>query len=664
MKRILLCVAILFSLLPAGKIPLFAQERGMIQKTRMEKLSALLKMMSRQQYEEAAEECKSLIKEDPEFSVPYSKLVTIGSRAGRLDEIERYFEALSATNPRALYSLGRISQERKDLQRAAERQIECLKAVPEFLPAAAALAQVSSDLKQASSAEQFFHSHPDSAASAFGMGRLFLLQGKLDSAMQSMELALRLNPALLEAKQEKIAIYIGQGKSREALELFDDLLSMISRDADPERRFHLLQAKSGMKYDPRQTVADMTEALQLSNEFGLKLSVSEASYLSQIGIAYWRINDFSKALSFLHQALELSSAGNRGFQSRILGNIGLVYADLRELSKAAKYYNQAIDAARAMKPPDQSSLTNFLINLSNITAEIGPREQARALLEEAGNLLGSSRDAGMNYRLQAGWATYYARIGKYSESLKYIEDALQIARDLKDPAKQGHMILLMANCRLGLGDGKAALLAYADALSIGVETRIPEILWKAEYGLGRALQEQQPEEALKHYRQAIDVLENARGRQISAEDRTGFLENKTDVYGNAIRLLIALHRRNPASNYNAEAFHLSERARARALLDSMGETVVRLEHVMDEDLQLQLRKIQHRLAQAEEQLTRAAGERTVAEEVLQQRQAELLQVVEEYQAWKRQLRLRNPRLAELTLPEPLRLAQVQSLLRN
>jgi tetratricopeptide (TPR) repeat protein len=663
MNTVLPCIAIMSALMIFEAPILFAQETGALPQDPSARNRAILKLISREQYQQAADECRALIESHPDFSNPYSKLVIIAGKSGQLDQTERYFERLSENNPRAFYALGLIHSERKEYQAAIDYQIKCLNALPGFLPAAEALARAVMALKRPGDAENFFRSKPAEAVFAFGLGLLHRLQGKHDLALDMIERALQLNPQLIEAKLEKVAIHFSLGRRTGALEGCEELLRVVNEDEDPERRYSLLEYKAYISYvgpNHSQTIADWTEALRLARKYEWKSF--EARSLSAIGTTYWKMNYFSQALSNYQQALEVARAGDRRSLSRHLGNIGLIYEGLRNLAKAAEFYQQAIDTARIANPPDNDSLANFLINLSNISPEIGRAEQARTLLEEASRILGSSRESSMAYRLQGGWASYYEHIRNYSESLRFNQAALQIAR--YDLIKQGACLYRIGDSYLNLKENTAAITAYQQALDIGRKVQKHSIIWRAEAGLAHASQQDRPEQALLHFRQAIEAIENIRGQQNSPEEKTGFFQNKTEVYQHTVLLLTFLHRRDPSKGYDAEAFHLAERARARALLDSLGETAARLEQSLDKSLLDRQQQIQQRLSQIEAQLLKAAGDKTTPPDTLRKLEADLLQAVNEYSDWRQQVRLRDPRIADLTLPEPFTLQEVQEALRN
>jgi len=642
---------------------LFAQDTGALPQDPSARNRAILKLISREQYQQAADECRALIESHPDFSNPYSKLVIIAGKSGQIAQTERYFERLSENNPRAFYSLGLIQSERGEYQTAIDYQIKCLNALPGFSPAAEALARAVVALKRPGDAEKFFRSKPAEAVFAFGLGRLYRLQGKHDLALDMMERALQLNPQLIEAKLEKVDIHFSLGRRKEALASCEELLRVVNEDEDPERRYSLLEIKAYISYgrpNHSQTIADWNEALRLAREYEWKRF--EARSLSYIGSTYWRMNYFYQALSNYQQALEVARTGDRHSLSRSLGNIGLIYEELRNLAKAAEFYQQAIDVARTANPPDNDSLANFLINLSNISLEIGRADQARTLLEEATRILGSSRDSSMAYRLQVGWASYYEQIRNYSESLRFNQAALQIARN--DLFKQGARLYRIGDSHLNLKENTAAITAYQQALDIGKKTQAQSIIWNAEAGLARASQQDRPEQALVHFRLAIEAIENVRSRQLTSQERIDFFQSKTEIYQHTVLLLTSLHRRDPSKGYDAEAFHIAERARSRALLDSLGETAAHMEQSLDRKLLDRQQEIKQRLSQVEAQMLKAAGDKTTPPETLRKLEADLLQAVNDYSDWRQQVRLRDPRIADLTLPEPFTLQEVQEALRN
>jgi tetratricopeptide (TPR) repeat protein len=624
----------------------------------------LLKMISRQQYEPAAAECRALIERHPDFSKPFSKLVFIARDTGQLPQTATYLQTLVPSNPRAWYALGLVARERKQYEEALALQQQCLEALPGFPPAVFVLAQAAVALQTPARAETFFHSRPAEPAFLYGLGILSREQRKYQQALEWQDRALQLQPRMMEPLIEKVGVLNTLGRLPEALAVCEELLSVINESEDPEQRRYWTDYKGRLHFQLSQypqAIKDTSEALRLAREYEWRDYEERA--LSFLASSWFQINYFSEALQNFQQALALARQGNRRFLSRYLGNVGLVYRKLGDLTKSIDYYQQAIAAARAPGSADPESLINSLINLSELYLESGETQKSQLLLEDAQRTIGTSADTWRQYLMQAGWGRYHYYARNYRESLTFQQAALQLVRARGNPLQQGKVLNLIGDCYVELQDRPAATAAYQQALAIGQQLQVLSIIWYAEAGLARLAQDTQPQEALLHYRRAIDAIEKIRVRQTGSEEKAGYFQDATDVYQKAIALLLILHRREPAHGHGAEAFHLAERMRARTLLDSLTETTAHLEQKLEQDLLDRQQEIQQRLSQSEAQLQKAATDSKTPAATIRKLEAELLRAVNDYSDWRKQVRQRNPYLAELMLPEPLTLAQTQLTLK-
>lgn len=632
--------------------------------TRVDRYRALLKMISRQQYPSAAAECRALIESYPDFSQPFLKLVLLARETAQVPQTEAYLQTLAPANPRASYALGLLARDRGKHEEALALQQKCLEALPGLPSAAYALAQAAMALKTPAKAETFFKSRANEAAFLYGLGILSREQRQNRQALEFHDRALQLQPRMIEALVEKSSLLSSFGRRAEALAVYTELLGLINEREDPEQYRASIDAKGRLHFQLAQypqAIRDTGEALRLAREYEWRDYEERA--LSFLASSKFNLNYFSEALQDFQQALALARQGNRRFLSRYLGNAGLTYRHLGDLPKSIEYYQQAIEAARAPGSSDPASLLNFMINLSELYLETRETQKARPLLEDAQRTVGTSSDTWSQYLIQAGWARYHYYARDYRASLTAQQAALQIVRARGEPLQQGKALNLIGDCYLELQDRPAATSAYQQALAIGQQTQVLAIVWRAEAGLARLAQDAQPQEALLHYRRAIDVIEKIRTRQTGIEEKTGYFQEATDVYQQAVALLILLHRREPTPGYSAEAFHLAERIRARALLDSLTETTAHLEQKLDQDLLDRQQEIQRRLSNAEAQLQKAVADTKIAPETIRKIEAELLRAVNDYSDWRKQVRQRNPYLAELTMPEPLTLEQTQMALK-
>jgi hypothetical protein len=79
-------------------------------------------------------------------------------------------------------------------------------------------------------------------------------------------------------------------------------------------------------------------------------------------------------------------------------------------------------------------------------------------------------------------------------------------------------------------------------------------------------------------------------------------------------------------------------------------TAAHLERSLDRDLLDRHQEIQQRLFRIEELMLRAAGDKTTPPDSLRKLEADMLQAVDDYIDWRHQVRLRDPRIADLTFP--------------
>jgi len=135
---------------------------------------------------------------------------------------------------------------------------------------------------------------------------------------------------------------------------------------------------------------------------------------------------------------------------------------------------------------------------------------------------------------------------------------------------------------LGVGSGELKLnqgsLEEAEVDFLGVlqtartpSNPMPDLAWRACFGLGRLARARGDRAgALERYLEAVRLLEQIRGNLSTEELKTTFASDKHPVFEELIDLLLEMDRPR-------EAFEVSERARACALLDILRRGQVALE---------------------------------------------------------------------------------------
>ncbi|HSN87854.1 MAG TPA: CHAT domain-containing protein, partial [Thermoanaerobaculia bacterium] len=164
-----------------------------------------------------------------------------------------------------------------------------------------------------------------------------------------------------------------------------------------------------------------------------------------------------------------------------------------------------------------------------------------------------------------------------------------------------------------------------------------------------------------HVEPALALVESVRGRALGDLFRTSFSGSVLDAYQLQIDILMSLHAKSPGSGFAVRAFEASERARARGLLDLLRESRVEVRGAIDGDLAERERRLRQTLNAKVELRQRLLASRTGAAGAAEV-EREIVLLLTQYGAAEARISSQDPWYAELTQPEPLRLAELQAWL--
>jgi CHAT domain-containing protein len=239
----------------------------------------------------------------------------------------------------------------------------------------------------------------------------------------------------------------------------------------------------------------------------------------------------------------------------------------------------------------------------------------------------------------------------------------------------------LADVELRQGKYKDAAKLYEEAAKGAKEDKRLDLIWPAQRGLGRSLWLQAGtekdkkamalrEKAIENYRSAIETIETLRQGSIRADEaRTTFLATTKDVFDEAaaslaeMALLTAPAAGAPlngqALEYAAEAFKVTEQARARSLLDLLAETNSQITEGVPAEL---LKRKQANLDAQQEIAEELVGLSLAADPKKKkpsELEGELDKLQTEFDEIENQIRTASPKYAALTAGQPLALAEVQ-----
>jgi CHAT domain-containing protein len=154
------------------------------------------------------------------------------------------------------------------------------------------------------------------------------------------------------------------------------------------------------------------------------------------------------------------------------------------------------------------------------------------------------------------------------------------------------------------------------------------------------------------------LIESLRTNIVSQELRASYFASRQEFFENYIDVLMQMRKQNPAAAFDAAALAVSERARARSLLELLTEARADIRQGVDSSLLERERSLRQRLnAKAAAQVSLLNRKHTPAQTDAAAK--EIASITDEYEELRAQIRARSPRYAALTQPQPLGLAEIQ-----
>ena len=366
----------------------------------------------------------------------------------------------------------------------------------------------------------------------------------------------------------------GQGELRRALERYEPAASLFQASGDLEKASLVLNNLAGvwdLLGEPRRALDGYGQALELLRQTDER-SQEPRLLLNLAAIHHRALGEIQDALSGYRQALDLFRLREdlRG-EAAALNSLGMAYLDLGEPPRAQGLLEQALALRR--KTGDRRGEALALHNLGVVRNRLGePRDalnlfqQALVLRESLGDRLGRAHT-----EEQMGLA--HASVGQPAEALRRFEAALEIRGATGDPVGRGRVLVSSAEARISLSQFAQAADALRAALDLlraagdrSGEARALVALARVERAQGW------PANALELLDVAFSRIEELRSRIGSPDLRASYLAARRGAYELAIDVRLDLHRLDPKAGHDRAALEVSERSRARSLLDLLGDT--------------------------------------------------------------------------------------------
>lgn len=353
--------------------------------------------------------------------------------------------------------------------------------------------------------------------------------------------------------------------------------------------------------------------LRNRKEDTLQLGIS----LNNHGYIYRRLGNFLKSIEARSEALAIfRKLRNQEFEGATLANIGDDYRTLKNLDQSLVFLEGALAIFRNLG--DRKKTGETLIKLGAVQRDQGELDKALANTLES---LAIFREAG-DRRLESvslnNQGKILERMGRVTEAIALYKQALGLLRATEFRSEEVDFLINLANAEQGTGD---------------------------------------LENALKHIEDVIAILDPVRAGIGTSINRASFSGSHQIAYSTYFEVLQALHAANPGQGYDLRAFQVSEKARARTLVEQLTSRKTDLREGVDRELldqQTEARKVLDAKSQA---LARATND----PEKTKALKAEVEVALENYRLATRKLDEASPRYAQAVRPSPLSLDQMREL---
>lgn len=468
-----------------------------------------------------------------------------------------------------------------------------------------------------------------------------------------------------EKQRESVAlsniglIYYDLGDIKTALEFFNQALAL-KREVGDRRGESIMLTNLGYAADEggdkRRALEYYEQALAIAVE--TKNQVNEGTVLSNIGSVYQDLSEFQKAFDFYRRSLELRRRiGDKFGEAVSMQNIASLYRTFGDFDGALGFLDQSLEIYR--KSAMRREEARVLSSIGAVYSLKGDKTKALEFYAKALETQKSVDNKSAYSLILGNTGSLYLEKGESQKALASFTEALKYAEESRDVAGTASSLLYIARSEEKLGKPESAETNFARAAAIYREVGMPSDLADALYYSARFEDARgNRAAAIEKITEALGIIENSRSRIASQTFRSSFLAEQQKFYDFYISMLAAEHKRFPDKGFGALALQASEKARARSLLDSLGEARRNIRDQIPPALLEEERLLRQTINAKDYQRVEAAKQKSNAR--VAELEKELADALRQYEELQTKIRQANPQFASLSNPEPLKLSEIQS----
>ncbi|MCK4765838.1 MAG: CHAT domain-containing protein, partial [Candidatus Aminicenantes bacterium] len=389
----------------------------------------------------------------------------------------------------------------------------------------------------------------------------------------------------------------------------------------------------------------------------IKDRLGEANTLLRLGHMRKALSENEKARLRYEQAITIfRDIKDRLGEANTLQSLGEVHRMLDEYEKARQRYEQAITIYRDIK--DRLGQANTLRSLGDVHWMLDENEKARRRYEQAITIFRDIKARLGEANTLQSLGDVHLALSEYEKARLRYEQAITIFRDIKARLGEANTLKSLGLVYQFQNDYKNAQTCCNEALQIQNKIGNRQGMLQSHYLLGMT------HEALKNYKEAensykisIQLIENVRGDMKVEESKTQYFSSKVVAYESLIDLLFKQKK-------GADAFPYAERCKARSFLDLLGNKKIDPRNDAPFDLVEKERKLKQAIIAKDRETRNNESKPAQRRRPSQKLVAELLALKQQHNDVLQQIKLHSGEYASMLAVAPLKLEDIQTLIRE
>jgi len=259
-----------------------------------------------------------------------------------------------------------------------------------------------------------------------------------------------------------------------------------------------------------------TRSLELQRELGHKEGI--AASISNLGLIYYRLNNYQQALAYFQEAAQLFNEVGSPTAVMIYLNMSAIYAEIKNFRKAEEYIFLA--RKKNGETGDKRIEAYALLNLGTLYTDEGDYEKGRQYLDSALYANQVVNDQANIAKVYGNLGSNYSRMKDYRRSNGYYKQALAINNTLEN-------VRSIAANNTGIGENYIMLdslsLAYSylsRGLSLGKSAQAIDVQRDASGNLSRYFEQIGRYDSALYYNRQHALLKDSLYNESSQKELT------------------------------------------------------------------------------------------------------------------------------------------------